>query len=119
MIMDIKDKVVFITGGVGGIGWALTKEFCNRAASKVYVTYLNDSELTIDAIKTDTEVIFIKLDVTDLSQVKSVSAQCTAADIVINNAGVEFAKSFSDKDTLKAAELEHERKLSWYALCCR
>ncbi len=40
-------------------------------------------------------------------QVKNIALKCADADIVINNAGVaEYPTSFTDADTLEAAELE-------------
>ena len=104
--MNIAGKTVFITGGTGGIGWALTKELAKRDAKKIYVTYLNERELDLEPLKADTEIVPVKLDVTQLEQVAAAAESCSDADIVINNAGVEFAKSFSDADTLKAAEFE-------------
>ncbi|WP_341501263.1 SDR family NAD(P)-dependent oxidoreductase [Gallaecimonas sp. GXIMD4217] len=104
--MDISGKNIFITGGVGGIGWALTKALCRHRAAKVYVTYLHDRELDLEPIATATEIVPVNLDVTDQEQVAAAARQCADADIVVNNAGVEFARSFSDADTLKAAELE-------------
>ncbi len=104
--MDISGKVIFITGGIGGIGWALTKALCHQGAKKVYVTYLNDRDLDLEPIATSTVIEPVRLDVTQVEQVQAVALKCEDSDIVINNAGVEFAKSFTDADTLKAAEFE-------------
>lgn len=104
--MDISGKVIFITGGFGGIGWALVRELNRLNAAKVYATYLNDKELDRPLLDANTEIVPIKLDVTDVTQVADAALKCSDADIVINNAGVEFAKSFSDSNTLKAAEFE-------------
>ncbi|MDE3272861.1 MULTISPECIES: SDR family NAD(P)-dependent oxidoreductase [unclassified Pseudoalteromonas] len=104
--MDISGKVIFITGGTGGIGWALTKALSNKGAKKVYVTYLNDRDLDFEPLTSPTLIEPIKLDVTQPEYVEEAILRCSDADIVVNNAGVEFAKSFSDADTLKAAEFE-------------
>jgi NAD(P)-dependent dehydrogenase (short-subunit alcohol dehydrogenase family) len=104
--MDILNKVIFITGGVRGIGWALAKSLCDKGAKKVYVTYLSDGDLDLKSTAGMTIIEPIKLDVTQVEQVKEVALQCKDSDIIINNAGVEFAKSFTDVDTIKAAEIE-------------
>ena len=80
--MDISNKVIFITGGTGGIGWALAKSLCDKGAKKIYVTYLSDRDLDLKLTSSMTLIEPIKLDVTQIEQVKKVALQCKDSDIV-------------------------------------
>lgn len=110
--MNIENKVVLISGGTGGIGWALTQALAEKKAKKIYVTYLSEKELDKNIEDCSTEIKFIPLDVTSREQVELLAEKCPDVDIVINNAGVELAQSFSADNTLNAAEFE--MKVNYY-----
>lgn len=92
--MNLKDKVVIITGSSSGIGEATAYLFANNGA-KIVVNSKSNSEggnKVVDKIKTDGgEAIYIQADVADPKQAKRLVDQTVkefgTVDILINNAG--------------------------------
>lgn len=92
--MRLRDKVVIITGGVGGIGSATVRRFAAEGASLVIADVLRDEgEALVSKLHKDGyTAIFFHLDVTD-EQHWAAALHATAEtygklDILINNAGV-------------------------------
>ena len=100
--MDIQDKTIFITGGTGGIGGALVTELERLGARKIYATYLRSE----DKLQDTDRICYLPLDVTNEEQIMMTAERCADVDIVINNAGVEMATSFTQERSTRAAELE-------------
>lgn len=91
--MDLKDKVVLITGSSRGIGLATAQAFAQNHAKIV----LNARKPVAPAIITElkkygNDVIDLSADITDVSAVKEMIAQIYAQfnqlDVVVNNAGI-------------------------------
>ncbi|WP_103752291.1 3-oxoacyl-[acyl-carrier-protein] reductase [Lactobacillus panisapium] len=91
--MDLKDKVVLITGSSRGIGLAIAQAFAQNHAKIV----LNARKPVAPAIITElkkygNDVIDLSADITDVSAVKEMIAQIYAQfnqlDVVVNNAGI-------------------------------
>lgn len=90
---DLKDKVVFITGGSGVIGGSLAESLC-RAEMKVVLTYRNNTS-SIDKAealrKSGMQVIAIKVDVNDKLSIKNamdkVLENWGSIDVLVNAAG--------------------------------
>ncbi|KIM25455.1 hypothetical protein M408DRAFT_331202 [Serendipita vermifera MAFF 305830] len=94
-MVDMSDKIVFVTGGNGGIGYISCKEMLRKNA-KVYVG-ARDSEKSRDAMKrlkdeTGKDPILISLDLSDLHQVRKAAEEFlqkeSRLDVLLNNAGV-------------------------------
>ena len=93
--MDLKDKVVLITGASRGIG-AATAILAAGEGVKVIVNYNNsaaEAEEIVQSIKTSGgDAVAIKEDVADLKQIKNLVDKSIKTyaqiDILINNAGV-------------------------------
>ncbi len=92
--MRVKDKVVIITGGGGGIGKETALLFAKEGA-KVVVADINEKAgaETVDTIKNaGGEAIFAELDVSNREQAKQVVKDTIAKygriDVLINNAGI-------------------------------
>ena len=84
---DFSGKTVLVTGGVSGIGAAVSRAF-NRAGARVIACGLTDGEL--GAARDDPEFAGIdirKLDVTDLAAVNALVGGLSTLDCVINSAG--------------------------------
>lgn len=90
---------VVITGASSGIGEALAREYFSRRASVTLVA--RRRELMEKLIKeTDTKTHLVQADLSDPAQVTSwVDAAETALgpiDVLINNAGVQIVRAFTD-----------------------
>lgn len=87
--MELKDKIVVITGGSRGLGRSLAKSFV-AAGSKVIITALNDKNLKDCASELDVEGLV--MDVRDESAVKKVAKEVVEKfgriDIWVNNVGI-------------------------------
>lgn len=98
--MEIKDKVVLVTGSSIGIGREAVLEFAKEGA-KVVVTYnkhKKEAEQTFKECKKLTDCLLIKLNVTNLESIKKCVEETIdkfgAIDILVNNAGVVVVKRF-------------------------
>jgi len=101
--MRFKDKTVIITGGNSGIGKAAAVLFANEGA-RVMVADLSenlDGELANAIIATNSEVGYIKVDVTEAEQVEQMIQQTISLwgrfDILVNSAGVLGPRIRTDK----------------------
>lgn len=83
--MDIKNKIIFITGANRGIGKSLVRAALEKGAKKVYATTRSKiSNLEIE----DERVIHFQLDITNPMQIDEVVKKTNDTQILINNAGV-------------------------------
>ncbi len=97
--MNIKDRVVLITGSAGGIGFGIAKHFSNSGA-KIVINDLSEDRVNqaVEEIKAQGgEAIGIVANITKLDEVKSMFEKAVETfgriDILINNAGIERDKS--------------------------
>lgn len=106
--MRLKDKVAVVTGAGGGIGRAIVDKLVNE---KAHVVLADISADTIQPVleQYGNSVSPIAVDVTDYSQVENTVKHAVDTfgrfDIMINNAGVGFAKPLLDHDPAKDFEL--------------
>lgn len=95
MVVDLKDKVVVITGSSRGIGKELIKKFA-RENAKVVINYFNSfneaKELYREISKYNPNCILVKCDVTKESEVIKLYNKTIDrfghVDVLINNAGI-------------------------------
>ncbi|MDQ2974947.1 MAG: SDR family NAD(P)-dependent oxidoreductase, partial [Acidobacteriota bacterium] len=98
--MRLQDKVAVITGAKTGIGFATASRFAAEGA-KIIVADVKDAQQEVNRLMTrGAEAHFIRVDVSDESQVAALIEQTVAIygrlDILVNNAGVELAKTIAD-----------------------
>lgn len=104
--MNLNDRTILITGACGGIGSNLLQQFINRKVKKIYAADLRVDGVEILKEKHGDIIVPIKLDVTNMQDVQSCQHLCADVDILINNAGVEYAKSFLSDGSIKASSIE-------------
>ena len=88
----LKDKVVIITGGAGGIGKASALRFAEEGA-KVVVADFADGAATVAEVKAKgVDAMYVQVDVTNLESCQNMVAKVKEAfgrvDVLINNAGI-------------------------------
>ena len=98
--MELKNKVVLITGSSIGIGKETALAFA-KEGSKIVITYntnKKEAEKTLKECKKPTECLLFHLDVTKTDSIKKVVKNTIdkfdAIDILITNAGVIVWKNF-------------------------
>jgi NAD(P)-dependent dehydrogenase (short-subunit alcohol dehydrogenase family) len=88
--MELKGKVVVVTGGASGIGAALARRFAKEGAAGVVVADLDQAKL--QAVAAEIGGLAVRTDVSDEAQVQSLIAQATQrygrVDVLCSNAGV-------------------------------
>lgn len=103
--MNLKDKVVLITGSSQGIGKEAALLFAKEDAN-VVITYNSNKKKGEDVLKECekiSECFLVHLDVTDEKSIKNcvekVIDKFGAIDILVNNAGVLFSKNFVEQNS--------------------
>ncbi|PAF51808.1 3-hydroxybutyrate dehydrogenase [Helicobacter sp. 13S00401-1] len=102
-IIDVKDKVVIITGSASGIGLNIAKKFLDHGA-KVVLSDLNAGSLhqKVKELKSP-NVMSIKADVTEEEEIEDLILKTKKhfgrVDIFINNAGIQHVAPIEDFST--------------------
>lgn len=92
--MQVKDKVVVVTGGASGIGKSLCERFTKEGASAVVVSDVNQQgiDATVADIAADTQALGIRTDVGKEEEVSELVAQTLdqfgRIDLFCSNAGI-------------------------------
>ena len=92
--MNFNQATVFITGANRGIGRALLEELKNKGVKRIYAAARKTDDL--EQLAGDL-IVPVKLDITDLEQVKAAAELAGDATILINNAGVLTGGSLLDR----------------------
>ena len=99
---DLRDKIVLITGGSGGLGSALARAFSAQAC-RVAITARDPQRLraTVEEMaRYGAQVLALPCDISDrdamLDLQKEIAARWGAVQILINNAGIARAVKFTD-----------------------
>lgn len=93
-LIDMRGKVVIVTGGARGIGKAIVSDFARVGASVVIADLLvEEARETAQEVSeaTGQRVVSIATDITDMGQIEALKGQTLAAfgqiDVLVNNAG--------------------------------
>lgn len=99
---DLRDKIVLITGGSGGLGSALARAFSAQAC-RVVISARDPQRLRAMAeemARDGAQVLALPCDISDRDAVldlqKEIAARWGAVQILINNAGIARAVKFTD-----------------------
>lgn len=118
--MDVKNKVIAVTGAGNGLGRELTLNLIEKGA-RVIAADINDDALheTVRlAGKKWTSIITVKTDVTDLQSVESLFEKsldlCESVDGIINNAGI--LHPFAKLNDLDFAAIERVMNVNFYGM---
>ena len=99
----IEGAVALVTGANRGIGRALTEALLTRGVRKVYATARSPEALR--ALR-DERVVSLRLDVTDVDQIRAAGKAASDVQLVFNNAGVALARGIADSTVLAQARRE-------------
>lgn len=109
--MNLKGKVVIVTGAKSGIGLATAVRFADEGARVVVADVREASQEVSELAKRGAEAVFVQVDVSNGSQVAALIEKTVAIfgrlDILVNNAGIELAKKVTD-----TTEAEWERLMN-------
>src|SRR2546428_3186852 len=101
----IEGAFALVTGANRGIGRALTEALLTRGVRKVYATARNPEVLR--ALR-DERLVPLRLDVTDVDQIRAAGEAASDVELVFNNAGVALARGIMDSTVLDQARREME-----------
>jgi 3-hydroxybutyrate dehydrogenase len=97
--MNLKHKVVLITGAAGGIGRAMAARFAKENA-RVAIADVNGAQALATALELGGQTLAITMDVTDEVSVNAgvaaVVAKWGTIDVLISNAGVQIVHRTED-----------------------
>jgi NAD(P)-dependent dehydrogenase (short-subunit alcohol dehydrogenase family) len=79
--MNVRGKVVLVTGANRGLGKAFVTALLEAGAAKVYAAARDVSKLNIPGAQA------VELDITDLASVEKAAKACPDVEVLINNAG--------------------------------
>jgi len=98
----LKDRVVVVTGGAGGIGASICRRMSQEGA-RIAILDLNlkgAQELSDELSQSGNPSLAYKVDISDYSQVESaiedVESKLGSIDVLVNNAGWDHAARFVD-----------------------
>ena len=111
--MKIEGSVALVTGANRGLGRAYARELVRRGAAKVYGAVRDPRAVT------EPGVTPVGLDITDPELVAEAAARCADVSLLVNNAGVMQASTFTDAPSLDAARLEMETNYFGTLRMCR
>ena len=97
--MDIRGKVVLVTGANRGLGAAFVRALLEAGAAKVYAGARDVASVNIPGSTP------VALDITDTASVQRAAEQCSDVSVLINNAGALKRGALLDDDSLE--NLQH------------
>lgn len=103
---DLRDRVVLVTGGASGIGYAIAEAFAANS-SKVVIVGRDKEKLEAAKKGIGRRVSYIRFDLSETDRlpelVKEVKSAVSEVDVLVNNAGINLKK-----DALDVSNEEYE-----------
>jgi NAD(P)-dependent dehydrogenase (short-subunit alcohol dehydrogenase family) len=100
--MDVKDKIILLTGGAGGLGSEMAKLLAENGAILYLLDMDEDKGLCIEKSITDAKgkATFLKMDITSPEEWERVVFQVLQIeghiDVLVNNAGINIRKAIEE-----------------------
>jgi len=117
--MEIKNSIALVTGANRGIGEQYVKTLLKSDATKIYAAGRDlDALASIRALEKN-RVEAVKLDITKSEDIKKATRKCHDANLLINNAGVNFNTPLIGIDILDNARIEMETNYFGTLSMCR
>ena len=86
--MNLKDKVILVTGANRGLGLALVEASLAAGAARVYAGARDPQQLSALVVRAEGRVIPLSLDITNQSSLEAAAARASDVSALFNNAGV-------------------------------
>ena len=86
--IDLSGKVVLVTGGASGIGYAIALSFLEAGAEVILTARTEESIKNCKTITENGSLKIFKLDVTNDISIEKLFAEIDTLDILVNNAGI-------------------------------
>src|SRR5271155_5601624 len=111
--MKIEGSVALVTGADRGLGQVYARDLVSRGAARVYGAARHPAAVT------EPGVTPVALDITSPERVAQAAGQCGDVSLLVNNAGVMKASTFTGAPSLDAARLEMETNYFGMLSMCR
>ncbi len=118
-------KVVLVTGGIRGIGYAISREFASNGYN-IAINYINDDKKAIE-VKEEiereykVEVLLVKGDISKENDVKriveDVLKEYKAIDVLVNNAGIAIDTTLEDKTVFNFNKILSVNLIGTFLMC--
>jgi len=86
--IDLSGKVVLVTGGASGIGYAIALSFLEAGAEVIVTAKTDESIKNCKTITKNGSLKIFKLDVTNDISIEKLFSEIDTLDILVNNAGI-------------------------------
>jgi len=115
----MKKKTVLVTGGNSGLGYAIARKFCD-AGYKVYIIGRNEEKTRQAADNLGELVVPIVFNLNNLEAIPKLIDELLQAtgkiDVLVNNAGINMKKDFSDVSDDEFDSILHTNVKSVFAI---
>lgn len=109
--IDVKGKIILITGANRGIGKAIAEAMIARGAGKIYAAVRNPDSAAALVDTHGDKVVPLDFDLADEDSIRQAAARASDVDIVVNSAGVFRATDPLADTAIEAIQFEIDRNV--------